>query len=178
MKALQLFCVCLLLLLLLLFCFCLFFRDSHTLPLSWWSHILKVLLSVTFLCISVECWSRQVECVQVIPAVQAVPWRSNQKIPTGTVPLLLLFQLDELTWNEFLMTAAVRAHLPSFQVVWCQEQNVCESEKRPTSGNGLWFSAKLVCPSWVGHKKNLNNFRTEAATHPGFAPLESSRRSG
>ncbi len=31
----------------------------------------------------------------------------------------------------------------------------------------------IVCPSWVGRKKNLNNFRTEAATHPGFAPLES-----
>ncbi len=30
--------------------------------------------------------------------------------------------------------------------------------------------------SWP--KKNLNNFRTEAATRPGFAPLESSRRSG
>ncbi len=33
----------------------------------------------------------------------------------------------------------------------------------------------IVCPSLVGLKKNLNNFKTEAATHPEFAPLESSR---
>ncbi len=46
------------------------------------------------------------------------------------------------------MTAAVRAHLPSFQVVWCQEQNVCGSEKKPTSGNDLWFSAELVNSGW------------------------------
>ncbi len=34
----------------------------------------------------------------------------------------------------------------------------------------------LVCPSWISRKKNLNSFRTKAATHPGFAPLENSRQ--
>ncbi len=45
----------------------------------------------------------------------------------------LQFYLIELN----LINAAVCTHIPSFQVVWCQEQNVCGTEKKPTSGMAL-----------------------------------------
>ena len=39
-------------------------------------------------------------------------------------------------------------------------------------------SEYIVYPGWVGAVKTVNNFWTEVAMLPGFAPFESSCRSG
>ncbi len=90
-----------------------------------------------------------------------------------------------IRWLHILVTLlCIKLPWPDFQSMdWlCTPSTISPPLTDTVSLFLFYFSFTLnltiVCPSWVGCKKNLNNFRMEAATHPGFAPLESSRRSG